>query len=195
MVKPKHQGEVFREAADNHAGNVRWLDALLPDRTQETFERRVGSAKSIGERNLHEARVEVADPLLQYRNAAHLLRAQRAPVKRLVERHDNVLRASAGLHAMHAVDAAGVHPLLLAIGSERYQPWEKRRPREILTIANHILGFNQASLAKYLFIVANEDNPNLDIQDIPKFFQILILFVKIYPSHLTKTLSLLYFSF
>jgi len=28
----------------------------------------------------------------------------------------------AGVHAVHAVDAAGVHPLLLAIGSERYVP-------------------------------------------------------------------------
>src|SRR5262249_35165570 len=29
----------------------------------------------------------------------------------------------AGVHAVHAVDAAGVHPLLLAIGSERYVPY------------------------------------------------------------------------
>ncbi len=28
-----------------------------------------------------------------------------------------------GVHAVHAVDAAGVHPLLLAIGSERYVPY------------------------------------------------------------------------
>src|SRR5690606_27941403 len=28
-----------------------------------------------------------------------------------------------GLYAVHAVDAAGVHPLLLAIGSERYSPY------------------------------------------------------------------------
>jgi 4-hydroxy-3-polyprenylbenzoate decarboxylase len=28
-----------------------------------------------------------------------------------------------GLHEVHAVDAAGVHPLLLAIGSERYTPY------------------------------------------------------------------------
>ena len=42
-----------------------------------------------------------------------------------------------GLHAVHAVDAAGVHPLLLAIGSERYTPYLKvKRPQEILTIAN-----------------------------------------------------------
>ena len=43
-----------------------------------------------------------------------------------------------GVKALHAVDAAGVHPLLLAIGSERYVPWGERVPREILTIANAI---------------------------------------------------------
>lgn len=76
-----------------------------------------------------------------------------------------------GLAAMHAVDAAGVHPLLLAIGHERYVPYKERSPQEILTVANAILGFGQASLAKYLFIIAKEDNPDLDIHDIPAFFQ------------------------
>jgi 4-hydroxy-3-polyprenylbenzoate decarboxylase len=80
----------------------------------------------------------------------------------------------AGLHAMNAVDAAGVHPLLLAIGSERYVPYGKRKPQEILTIANAVLGFNQASLAKYLLICAQEDQPNLDINDIAAFFQHLL---------------------
>lgn len=71
-----------------------------------------------------------------------------------------------GLHEVHAVDAAGVHPLLLAIGSERYTPYyNEKRPQEILTIANHILGFNQMSLAKYLFIIAKEDNPALTTHD------------------------------
>ena len=76
-----------------------------------------------------------------------------------------------GLHEVNAVDAAGVHPLLLAIGSERYTPYNsERKPQEILTIANHILGFGQMSLAKYLIIVAKEDNPNLDIHNIEDFF-------------------------
>jgi len=76
-----------------------------------------------------------------------------------------------GLHEVNAVDAAGVHPLLLAIGSERYTPYSSdRKPQEILTIANHILGFGQMSLAKYLIIVAKEDNPNLDIHNIEDFF-------------------------
>ncbi len=69
-----------------------------------------------------------------------------------------------GVHAVHAVDAAGVHPLLFAIGSERYTPYLKeRKPQELLTLANHILGFGQLSLAKYLFIAAKEDNEELDI--------------------------------
>ena len=77
-----------------------------------------------------------------------------------------------GLHEVNAVDAAGVHPLLFAIGSERYTPYLKeRKPQEILTIANHILGKNQLSLAKYLFICAKEDNPELTTHDIPKFLQ------------------------
>jgi 4-hydroxy-3-polyprenylbenzoate decarboxylase len=80
-----------------------------------------------------------------------------------------------GLHAVHAVDAAGVHPLLLAIASERYVPYaSERRPQEILTTANAILGQGQLSLAKFLLIVAREDNPDLDIQDIPAFFRHLL---------------------
>lgn len=77
-----------------------------------------------------------------------------------------------GVHAVHAVDAAGVHPLLLAIGSERYVPYaEKRRPQELLTLANAILGQGQLSLAKYLFIAAKEDAPDLDIHDVVAFFR------------------------
>lgn len=77
-----------------------------------------------------------------------------------------------GVHAVHAVDAAGVHPLLLAIGSERYVPYDQaRKPRELMTCANAILGQGQLSLAKYLFIVAREDDPGLDIHDIPAFFR------------------------
>ncbi len=79
-----------------------------------------------------------------------------------------------GLKAVHAVDAAGVHPLLLALGSERYVPYKKREPQELLTMANAILGFGQLSLAKYLFIAAQEDNPQLDIKDIPAFFNHLL---------------------
>jgi 4-hydroxy-3-polyprenylbenzoate decarboxylase len=77
-----------------------------------------------------------------------------------------------GLHAVNAVDAAGVHPLLFAIGSERYTPYLKeRKPQEILTIANHILGKSQLSLAKYLFIAAQEDDPSLSVNDIGGFLK------------------------
>jgi 4-hydroxy-3-polyprenylbenzoate decarboxylase len=77
-----------------------------------------------------------------------------------------------GVHAVHAVDAAGVHPLLLAIASERYVPYQAvRRPQEILTAANAILGQGQMSLAKYLFIVAREDDPALDVHDVAAFFR------------------------
>jgi 4-hydroxy-3-polyprenylbenzoate decarboxylase len=77
-----------------------------------------------------------------------------------------------GLHEVHAVDAAGVHPLLLAIGSERYTPYyENKQPQELLTIANHILGTGQLSLAKFLFITNKSDDENLKTHDEEKFFQ------------------------
>jgi 4-hydroxy-3-polyprenylbenzoate decarboxylase len=77
-----------------------------------------------------------------------------------------------GVKAVHAVDDAGVHPLLLALGSERYVPYEARtKPRELLTQANAILGQGQLSLAKYLWIAAVEDDPRLDVHDVPGFFQ------------------------
>ncbi len=77
-----------------------------------------------------------------------------------------------GVHEVHAVDAAGVHPVMLAIGSERYVPYEsKRQPMELLTQANAILGQGQMSLAKYLFIANDDDDPDLDIQDIACFLQ------------------------
>jgi len=69
------------------------------------------------------------------------------------------------------VDAAGVHPLLLALGSERYLPYEKREPLELLAQSNAILGFGQLSLAKYLFIAAKEDNPNLSVRNVQEFLE------------------------
>jgi len=77
-----------------------------------------------------------------------------------------------GVEGVHAVDAAGVHPLLLAIGSERYMPFlDVHRPQELLTQASAILGQGQLSLAKFLLIVAREDNPQLDLHDIPAFLK------------------------
>jgi 4-hydroxy-3-polyprenylbenzoate decarboxylase len=74
-----------------------------------------------------------------------------------------------GVQEIHAVDAAGVHPLLLAIGHERYMPFRERRPEEILAIANRILGSGQTSLAKFLLIAASDDDPKLDTHDIGHF--------------------------
>lgn len=80
-----------------------------------------------------------------------------------------------GVRGVHAVDAAGVHPLLLAIGSERYMPFiEAGRPQEILTQASAILGQGQLSLAKFLFIVAEQDDPQLDIHKIEHFLRHLL---------------------
>jgi 4-hydroxy-3-polyprenylbenzoate decarboxylase len=76
-----------------------------------------------------------------------------------------------GVKAVHAVDAAGVHPLLLAVGSERYTPYlSTARPAEILTQANRILGTGQLSLAKYLFICADTEK-EVNCSDVAAFFK------------------------
>lgn len=80
-----------------------------------------------------------------------------------------------GVRAVNAVDAAGVHPLLLAIGSERYTPYEPRRqPRELLTQAQALLGTGQLSLAKFLLIVAAEDASDLDVGNVAGFLRHLL---------------------
>ena len=78
-----------------------------------------------------------------------------------------------GLKELNAVDAAGVHPLLLAIGSERYTPYMPvKQPAELLTIANHMLGTGQLSLAKFLFITSDPEN-KLNTKNIPEYFQFI----------------------
>ena len=75
-----------------------------------------------------------------------------------------------GIKAVNAVDAAGVHPLLLAIGSERYVPYAPTtRPQELLTQANAILGQGQMSLAKYLWIIDHAVDESLEVNDIERF--------------------------
>ncbi len=75
-----------------------------------------------------------------------------------------------GVKAVNAVDASGVHPLLLAIGSERYVPYRPTTaPQEILTQANAILGQGQMSLAKYLWIIDGACDSSLDVNDIEMF--------------------------
>jgi len=79
-----------------------------------------------------------------------------------------------GLKEVNAVDAAGVHPLLLAIGSERYTPYmPAKQPAELLTIANHVLGTGQLSLAKFLFITADDTN-QLNTRDIQAYLQYVL---------------------
>ena len=83
-----------------------------------------------------------------------------------------------GVYGIHAVDDAGVHPLCLALGSEAFRPYagpEEREPMELLKTANALLGFNQASLTKYLLIAAKEDVERTQsgkslVNDIPAFF-------------------------
>ncbi|TIH18439.1 UbiD family decarboxylase [Marinifilum sp. JC120] len=78
-----------------------------------------------------------------------------------------------GVHEVHAVDVAGVHPLLLAVGSERYVPYaEERQPQELLTNGMALLGNTQTALAKYLFIGAKEDMQHGEnCHNIPVFFK------------------------
>ncbi|WP_417291846.1 UbiD family decarboxylase [Desulfovibrio porci] len=77
-----------------------------------------------------------------------------------------------GVLEVHAVDVAGVHPLLLALGSERYTPYEaQRKPRELLTAALHLLGATQTALAKYVLLAAHEDAPGLRARDVPAFLR------------------------
>jgi 4-hydroxy-3-polyprenylbenzoate decarboxylase len=77
-----------------------------------------------------------------------------------------------GVRAVHAVDCAGVHPLLLAVGSERYMPFlERPQPQELLTQANAILGKGQLSLAKFLLIAADDAADPPDVHDPGRFLE------------------------
>lgn len=75
-----------------------------------------------------------------------------------------------GVRGVNAVDEAGVHPLLLALGSERYVPYaQDDAPQELLTQSNAILGQGQMSLAKYLLIADFADSPP-SLRDVRAFF-------------------------
>ncbi|MCZ8520760.1 UbiD family decarboxylase [Paenibacillus mucilaginosus] len=87
---------------------------------------------------------------------------------------DAIKQEIPGVKEVHAVDAAGVHPLLFAVCSERYTPYQAvKRPAELLTIANRILGTGQLSLAKYLFITA-EDREPVDSHDVAGFMTYIL---------------------
>lgn len=77
-----------------------------------------------------------------------------------------------GVLQVHAVDASGVHPLLLAVGSERYTPYQKSsRPQELLTQACAILGQGQLSLAKYLWMIDGLDSQAPPADHIAEYLQ------------------------
>ncbi|MBD5552741.1 MAG: UbiD family decarboxylase [Desulfovibrio sp.] len=77
-----------------------------------------------------------------------------------------------GIREIRAVDAAGVHPLLLAIGSERYTPWDAcQKPRELLTQAMHLLGATQTALAKYVLLADGAAAPGLTCSDVAGFMR------------------------
>jgi 4-hydroxy-3-polyprenylbenzoate decarboxylase len=93
--------------------------------------------------------------------------------------HPMVPASLPGVYGIHAVDDAGVHPLCLALGSESFRPYAseaEREPMELLKTANALLGFNQASLTKYLLIAAKEDVDSAKVpekslvNDVPAFF-------------------------
>lgn len=85
--------------------------------------------------------------------------------------HQLIPTVFSGVREVHAVDAAGVHPLLLAVGRESYVPYTKeRQPQELLTCAMNLLGQSQTSLSKYLIIAAQEDDSSLTAKHIPDFF-------------------------
>ncbi len=80
-----------------------------------------------------------------------------------------------GLKDLYAVDEAGVHPLLLATGSERYTPYlDDPSPSEIITIGHHIMGTGQLSLLKYLFITAEYDEKVPPCYDVKNFMQYVL---------------------
>ena len=85
---------------------------------------------------------------------------------------NTVSKTIPGVRAVHAIDEAGVHPLLLAIGRESYLPLDpSRRAAELHTLAHSLLGFGQLSLAKYLFLAAEGDDSNLSVYDVSRFLQ------------------------
>ncbi len=86
----------------------------------------------------------------------------------------SLLKLIPGLKAIEAVDEAGVHPLALAIGTERYTPYlVQEKPAEIITTGLQILGTGQLSLTKYLFITFDSSN-TLTIKPYQQFFNYIL---------------------
>lgn len=80
-------------------------------------------------------------------------------------------RVFPGVTQIHAVDAAGVHPLLLAVGSERYTPYERDlKSRELVRQGLNLLGQTQTALAKYLLICSENEKSQPDCRQVQDFF-------------------------
>ncbi|MGC4052521.1 MAG: hypothetical protein QM757_24585 [Paludibaculum sp.] len=93
--------------------------AVFGQGSLEELEAGVLGPVAVGEWDLDEAGIEVADPLLQDGDAAYLLGAERAAVEGLLERDDDVLGASADLVAVDAGDFDGELDSLGAGGEQK----------------------------------------------------------------------------
>ena len=72
-----------------------------------------------------------------------------------------------GVHGVHAVDAAGVHPLLLALGSERYMPYADVAPSARVAHAGQRDSRPRADVAGEVSAHRGERRrPALDVHDI-----------------------------
>src|SRR6476660_7278711 len=82
---------------EDYAGYSIRLDIMLTQRTDKTLKRGIRRAEAVGKRNLDESGIEITYPFFERRNAAGLLRAQRAAVKCLLIGNDDLFAAPPGL--------------------------------------------------------------------------------------------------
>ena len=67
---PRERGTAALIRFEDHACDVLRFDPLLAQRALEAIKGGVRGAEAVGEGDLHEAGVQVHDPLLQFRDAA-----------------------------------------------------------------------------------------------------------------------------
>src|ERR1043166_6999212 len=89
---------------EDHAADILRLDAQVGERSLKELERCVRHGETVRKGRLYKTPVQVDDPFLQRRYAACLLRAERAPMKRMFERHDHVLAAASRLDPVGAAE-------------------------------------------------------------------------------------------
>src|SRR5206468_3277034 len=100
-----HRGEGGTAALigfEDDTGDVARFHVVLTQGAREAVERIIGGAKTVGERDLYKAGVEIDDPFLQSRDSTGLLRSESAAVEGFVVGDDHVLGAPAGLRAVTA---------------------------------------------------------------------------------------------